>query len=59
MRFLRVKKRDLPIPLVVEDDNGEMVVLSLEPAGKEKLGARIGSAASWVVQKVRSLLRRG
>lgn len=58
MRFLRVKKSELPLPLIVEDDDGKVVVQSLEPAGKEKLGARVGHAAVAVVTQVLALLLR-
>jgi hypothetical protein len=45
--YLRVRKEDLPLPLIIED-KGQVAILSLEPAGKKKLGARLGSPRqSW------------
>ena len=54
--YLRVRKEELPIPLIVED-NGQVMILSLEPAGKKKLGARIGSASKEAVDKVKRFLK--
>ena len=53
-----VRKQDLPIPLIVEGEHGQKVVLSIEPAGKEKLGARIGEATQQMFERVNAILRR-
>ena len=53
MVYLKVRKSDLPLPVVIEDENGSFEVLSLEPAGKKRLGARLGLASDDTAKKVR------
>lgn len=48
MKHLHVHQRDLPIALVIENDE-RAIVMSVEPSGKDrsgkpKLGARLGEA---------------
>lgn len=56
---VRVRKRDLPVPLIVEDDNGNYEVQSIEPAGKQKLAARIGAARQECWSFVRRIMSIG
>jgi hypothetical protein len=54
--MLRLRKRDLPVALVIEDDDGNRVIQSLEPAGKWKLGACVRHAhehvKEWIERKL-------
>jgi hypothetical protein len=56
VQYVKVRKGELPLPVVVEDDHGEVVVLSLEPAGEKKLGARLGRVTEGVRETVLRLL---
>jgi len=55
---VRVRHDDLPIAVAVTDARGNFEVRSLEPAGRKKLGLRVGSASSFVCDVVRRVLRR-
>ena len=57
-RYLHVRKKELPMPLVVEGEGGKVVVQSLEPAGYKKLGARLGRADDATVEAVKRSVGR-
>jgi len=44
MKEIRIRKSDLPVPLVIEGEHGEVRVLEIAPAGEGKLGAFIRDA---------------
>lgn len=50
-RILRVRKDELPLPLVVEDGR-EVRVFELAPAGKNKLGAYTRTATKLLMESV-------
>lgn len=56
--FIRVRKRDLPKLLIVEDDNGDLEVQELAPGGKKKLGAYVRSVGHGVKEVVLSMIRK-
>ncbi len=58
VRIVRVRKCDLPIPLVVDGERGQLAVLILEPAGAKKMGARLGAASRTIVDSVKRFLSR-
>lgn len=39
MNPIVLRKKDLPLPVVIEGDNGEVRVMEIAPAGRSKLGA--------------------
>jgi len=55
---IRVLKSQLPIPVAIEDDDGNFVVLKLAPAGKKKLGALLQDAGHHLKEHVRRIMRR-
>jgi hypothetical protein len=44
MRVIYVRKRELPLPVVVEDDDGQKRVMEMAPAREGKLGAFLRDA---------------
>ena len=54
-----VKKRELPMPLVVEDDSGNFEIQELAPAGEKRLGARVGHIHTQIKTAVLKTIRRG
>lgn len=53
-REIEVNEKDLPVPLVVRGENGRKRSYSLNPAGKGKLGARLGDPKETSCKKVRT-----
>ncbi|HAI13597.1 MAG TPA: hypothetical protein DCM28_17960 [Phycisphaerales bacterium] len=54
-----VNKRELPAPLVVEDDSGNFEIQELAPAGEKRLGARVGHIHEQIKKSVLRIIRRG
>jgi hypothetical protein len=53
VRKIEVNERDLPMVLEVKGFNGKKESYSLNPAGKEKLGARLGDPKETLCKKGR------
>ena len=56
--YVFVRKRDLPMPIVVIGDDGEIGVRMLEPSGSQKVSVRVGQASRDVIRRVMRLLGR-
>ena len=53
-REIEVDEKDLPMAFVVKGENGKKKAYSLNPAGKGKLGARLGDPEETACKKVRT-----
>ena len=51
-KIWRVRKDDLPLPVVIEGDGGACEVMELRPAGKRKLGASLVRAEAGMKEAV-------
>lgn len=56
--IIRVKKSDLPRPLIVEDEVGNIKYFNLNPAGEGKLGAYLSQMNTYAKETVKRLIGR-
>jgi hypothetical protein len=57
-QIIFVKKHELPMPLVVEDEHGNFEIQELAPAGAKRLGARVGQIHEQFKKMVIKVMRR-
>ena len=56
--YLRVKKSELPFPVIVEDDLTENCIIQEMNPGTRRLGSYIGQASKNVVRRINRLIRK-